>query len=84
MTWQDDLVTLLRRVAQNYDEIAQNLEAGAPEVRHPRGFGEKASDRTSGKRKEPRLPITRLFQIRDRLVGGRSRRARVPTRLMLN
>jgi hypothetical protein len=33
MTWQDDLGALLRRVAQDYDEIAENIEAGATEVR---------------------------------------------------
>jgi hypothetical protein len=33
MTWQDDLEALLRRVAQDYEEIAENLEAGATEVR---------------------------------------------------
>jgi hypothetical protein len=35
MTCQDDLEALLRRVAQDFDEIAQNLEAGATEVGHP-------------------------------------------------
>jgi hypothetical protein len=45
MTWQDDLEALLRRVAQDYDEIAQNLEAGAT-GRYPGLLGEKASDRT--------------------------------------
>jgi hypothetical protein len=33
MTWQDDLEALLRLVAQDYDEIAKNLEAGATETR---------------------------------------------------
>ena len=46
MTWQDDLDALLRRVAQDYDEIARNLEAGAAEARCPEPLGEKASDRT--------------------------------------
>ena len=45
-TWQRDLEALLLRVAQDYDEIAEDLEAGATEVRHPELFGEKASDRT--------------------------------------
>jgi hypothetical protein len=45
-TWQGDLEALLLRVAQDYDEIAEDLEAGATEVRHPELFGEKASDRT--------------------------------------
>ena len=35
MTWQDDLEAELRRVAQNYDEIAEDLAAGATEIRHP-------------------------------------------------
>jgi hypothetical protein len=46
MTWQVDLEALLRRVAQDYDEIVKNLEAGATEVRYPGLLGEKASDRT--------------------------------------
>ena len=44
MTWQDDLEALLRHVAQDYDEIAKNFEAGATEVRYPRVLGGKASD----------------------------------------
>jgi hypothetical protein len=33
-TWQDDLEALLRRVAHDYDEVADDLEAGRPEIRH--------------------------------------------------
>jgi len=33
ITWQDDLEAALRRVAQDYDEIAEDL--GATEIRHP-------------------------------------------------
>jgi hypothetical protein len=43
---QDELEALLRRVAQDYEEIAENLEAGATGVRYPKPLGEKASDRT--------------------------------------
>jgi hypothetical protein len=35
LTWYDDLEALLRRIAQDYDEIAEDLEAGAKEIRHP-------------------------------------------------
>jgi hypothetical protein len=35
MTWQDDLEALLRRVAHDYDETADDLEAGRTEIRHP-------------------------------------------------
>jgi hypothetical protein len=35
MTWQDDLEALLLRAAQDYDGAAEDLEAGATEVRHP-------------------------------------------------
>jgi hypothetical protein len=35
MTWQDDLGGMLRGLAQDYDEAAEDLEAGAIEVRHP-------------------------------------------------
>jgi hypothetical protein len=35
MTWQDELEALLRRVAHNYEEVAEDLEAGATEVCHP-------------------------------------------------
>ena len=34
MTWQDDLEALLRRVAHDYDEVANDLEAGATKIRH--------------------------------------------------
>jgi hypothetical protein len=40
MTWQDDLEALLLRVAQDYDEIAVDLEAGASEIRHAELFRE--------------------------------------------
>jgi hypothetical protein len=35
MTWQDDLEALLRCVARDYDEIAEDLATGATEIRHP-------------------------------------------------
>jgi hypothetical protein len=35
MTWQGDLEVLLCRLAEEYDETAEDLEAGAPEIRHP-------------------------------------------------
>ena len=34
MAWQDDLEALLRGLAQEYEETAEHLEAGAAEVRH--------------------------------------------------
>jgi hypothetical protein len=34
-TWQDDLGKLLRRLARDFDETAEDIEAGATEVRHP-------------------------------------------------
>jgi hypothetical protein len=34
-TWQDNLEEILRRVARDFDEIAEDIEAGAIEVRHP-------------------------------------------------
>ena len=34
-TWQDDLENTLRCVAREFDEIADDIEAGATEVRHP-------------------------------------------------
>jgi hypothetical protein len=34
-TWQNDLEETLRRVARDFDEIAEDLEAGATELRHP-------------------------------------------------
>jgi hypothetical protein len=36
MTWQRDLEGVVRSLAQDYEEIAEDLEAGATEVRHPR------------------------------------------------
>ena len=35
ITWQDNLEAILHRVAQDYDEIAADLAAGAAEIRHP-------------------------------------------------
>ena len=35
MTWQEDLEVALRGLARAYDEVAEDLEAGAIEVRHP-------------------------------------------------
>jgi hypothetical protein len=40
MTWQDNLEALLRRVAHDYDEVANDLEAGATEIRHKQLFRE--------------------------------------------
>jgi hypothetical protein len=34
MTWQHDLAALLGRVAHDYDEVADDLEAGGTEIRH--------------------------------------------------
>jgi hypothetical protein len=34
LTWQDDLEVMLRGLAQDYDEIADDLEAGATDLRH--------------------------------------------------
>ena len=34
MTWQVDLEVTLRRLAQEYDETAEDLEAAATEIRH--------------------------------------------------
>jgi hypothetical protein len=34
MTWQRDLEVLVRRLAEDYDETADDLEAGAFEIRH--------------------------------------------------
>jgi hypothetical protein len=33
MAWQHDLEALLRRVAHEYDEVADDLEAGFTEIR---------------------------------------------------
>jgi hypothetical protein len=35
MTWQHDLEMSLRSLARDYDETAEDLEAGASEIRHP-------------------------------------------------
>jgi hypothetical protein len=40
MTWQRDLEGVARSLAHDYDEIAQDLESGATEVRHPELLGE--------------------------------------------
>jgi len=34
-TWQDNLKELLRRLARDFDESAENIEAGARDARHP-------------------------------------------------
>jgi hypothetical protein len=35
VTWQPDLEDMLRRLAQDFDEIAEDIEAGATEMPHP-------------------------------------------------
>ena len=40
MTWQRELEGVVRSLAQDYDETAEDLEAGATEVRHPELLGE--------------------------------------------
>ena len=40
ITWQRDLEGLVRGLARDYEEVAEDLEAGATEVRHPELFGE--------------------------------------------
>ena len=40
MTWQRDVEGVVRGLAQDYEEIAEDLEAGATEVRHPELLGE--------------------------------------------
>ena len=35
VTWQPDLDDMLRRLAQGFDETAEDIEAGATEMRHP-------------------------------------------------
>jgi hypothetical protein len=35
MTWQGELEVSLRRLAEDYDETADDLEAGATGIRHP-------------------------------------------------
>jgi hypothetical protein len=34
-TWQDNLKEMLHRLARDFDEIAEGIEAGATEVRRP-------------------------------------------------
>jgi len=34
-TWQHDLEEMLRRLAREFDETAEDIEAGAAEMRHP-------------------------------------------------
>jgi hypothetical protein len=34
-TWQSDLEDMLRRLARDFDETAEDIEAGATEMRHP-------------------------------------------------
>jgi hypothetical protein len=38
--WQRDLEGVVRSLAQDYDETAEDLEAGATEARHPELLGE--------------------------------------------
>jgi hypothetical protein len=33
-TWQPNLEDLLRHLAKDYDEVAEDIEAGAIEIRH--------------------------------------------------
>jgi hypothetical protein len=40
MTWQRDLEGVVRSLAQDYDETAEDLEASATEARHPELLGE--------------------------------------------
>jgi hypothetical protein len=40
MTWQRELEGVVRGLAQDYDETAEDLEAGATEARHPELLGE--------------------------------------------
>jgi hypothetical protein len=35
MAWQDDLEASLRGLAQEYEETAEDLQVGTPEIRHP-------------------------------------------------
>jgi hypothetical protein len=35
VTWQPDLEEMLRHLAQDFDEIADDIESGATEMRHP-------------------------------------------------
>jgi hypothetical protein len=34
LSWQPDLQDTLRSLAKDYDEIAEDMESGAPEIRH--------------------------------------------------
>jgi hypothetical protein len=34
-TWQPDLEDMLRRLARDFDETAEDIKAGATEMRHP-------------------------------------------------
>jgi hypothetical protein len=34
-TWQPDLEDMLRRLARDFDETAEDIEAGVTEMRHP-------------------------------------------------
>ena len=52
-TWQEDLEEMVRRVARDFDEIAEDIEAGATEVRHP-SFRAKHSSRDRAPRKRLR------------------------------
>jgi hypothetical protein len=38
MTWQDDLEALLHRAAHDYDEVADDLEAGCTEIRAQQAY----------------------------------------------
>ena len=40
MTWQRDLEGVVRSLAQDYDETAEDLEMSATEARHPELLGE--------------------------------------------
>jgi len=34
-TWQPDLEDMLRGLAKDFDEVAEDIETGAIEIRHP-------------------------------------------------
>jgi hypothetical protein len=38
--WQPDLQDTLRTLAKDYDEIAEDIESGAPKIRHAELLGE--------------------------------------------
>jgi hypothetical protein len=40
VAWQRDLEGVVRSLAQDYDETAEDLEASATEARHPELLGE--------------------------------------------